>query len=171
MLPYFRALYRYSKMKKLSILGIIVMLFLAACNPNKEKAFITPTHVAKVRQLDSLYSHHVQQQQTDSLKTILLSDAILLTESEEETKGINAITEWYTNAFAYGMKTIDFTATDISGDDNHFIEIGIDTKGNHWLTIHTGSRNFGKCICEYWQERAIKKVNKQGKEDHRAQTI
>ena len=124
MLPYFRALFRYSKMKKLSILGIIVMLFLAACNPNKEKAFITPTHVAKVRQLDSLYSHHVQQQQTDSLKTILLSDAILLTESEEETKGINAITEWYTNAFAYGMKTIDFTATDISGDDNHFIEIG-----------------------------------------------
>jgi len=51
------------------------------------------------------------------------------------------------------------------GGGNHFIEIGIDTKGNHWLTIHTGSRNFGKCICEYWQERAIKKVNKRGKED------
>jgi RNA-splicing ligase RtcB len=51
------------------------------------------------------------------------------------------------------------------GGGNHFIEIGIDTKGNHWLTIHTGSRNFGKCICEYWQDKAIKKVKKQSKED------
>lgn len=51
------------------------------------------------------------------------------------------------------------------GGGNHFIEFGLSTVGDYWLTIHTGSRNFGKCICEYWQNLAIKKVKKQSKED------
>jgi len=37
------------------------------------------------------------------------------------------------------------------GGGNHFIEVGTDNKGDHWITIHTGSRNFGKCVCDYWQ--------------------
>jgi len=51
------------------------------------------------------------------------------------------------------------------GGGNHFIEVGTDQGGQIWVTIHTGSRNFGKCICEYWQDRAVKKVKKQSKED------
>jgi RNA-splicing ligase RtcB len=51
------------------------------------------------------------------------------------------------------------------GGGNHFIEVGTDQNGQVWITIHTGSRNFGKCICEYWQDKAIKKVKKQTKED------
>jgi RNA-splicing ligase RtcB len=35
------------------------------------------------------------------------------------------------------------------GGGNHFIEIGKDEDGNYWLTIHTGSRNLGKQVCEY----------------------
>jgi len=47
------------------------------------------------------------------------------------------------------------------GGGNHFIEIGKDDIKNHfWLTIHTGSRNFGKCVCEYWQYYATKIVRK-----------
>ena len=41
------------------------------------------------------------------------------------------------------------------GGGNHFIEIGKSEKGNdYWITIHSGSRNFGKCICDYWQRIA-----------------
>lgn len=56
------------------------------------------------------------------------------------------------------------------GGGNHFIEIGISDQGkdqehDYWLTIHTGSRNFGKCICEYWQGKAAKAFSKGNKED------
>ena len=46
------------------------------------------------------------------------------------------------------------------GGGNHFIETGISDKGDYWITVHSGSRNFGKRICEYWQNRAIKIIKK-----------
>ena len=45
------------------------------------------------------------------------------------------------------------------GGGNHFIEIGKDENGDYWVTIHTGSRNFGKCVAEYWQKLAVKRMN------------
>jgi len=50
------------------------------------------------------------------------------------------------------------------GGGNHFIEVGKDDNGNHWIVIHTGSRNMGKCVCEYWQNQASK-VIKDGKNE------
>jgi RNA-splicing ligase RtcB len=47
------------------------------------------------------------------------------------------------------------------GGGNHFIETGISDKGDYWITVHSGSRNFGKRICEYWQNRAIKILKKE----------
>jgi len=49
------------------------------------------------------------------------------------------------------------------GGGNHFVETGIDENGDHWVTIHTGSRNLGKCICDYWQGLAAKKPRKDSK--------
>ncbi len=43
------------------------------------------------------------------------------------------------------------------GGGNHFIELGIDENKEYWLTIHTGSRKFGLCVCDYWQRIAYKK--------------
>ena len=40
------------------------------------------------------------------------------------------------------------------GGGNHFIELGQDETGAHWLTIHSGSRNFGHKIATYWQRVA-----------------
>jgi len=40
------------------------------------------------------------------------------------------------------------------GGGNHFIEVGKSEKGEYWITIHSGSRNFGKCVCEYHQNKA-----------------
>ena len=53
------------------------------------------------------------------------------------------------------------------GGGNHFIETGISQKDEYWITIHSGSRNFGKKICEYWQNKAIKNLNKNKKEKAR----
>jgi tRNA-splicing ligase RtcB (3'-phosphate/5'-hydroxy nucleic acid ligase) len=47
---------------------------------------------------------------------------------------------------------------------NHFIEIGIDGDGNKWITIHTGSRNLGKKVCEYWQNVATDKSLNNGED-------
>jgi RNA-splicing ligase RtcB len=48
------------------------------------------------------------------------------------------------------------------GGGNHFLEVGISNDNSYWITIHSGSRNFGKKICEYWQNRA-KKIIFEGK--------
>lgn len=42
------------------------------------------------------------------------------------------------------------------GGGNHFIELDRDDKGNVYLVIHTGSRNLGKQVADFYQERAIK---------------
>ena len=50
------------------------------------------------------------------------------------------------------------------GGGNHFIEIDEDDQGNKYLVIHSGSRNLGKQVAEYYQNIAID-LNK-GKEEY-----
>lgn len=40
------------------------------------------------------------------------------------------------------------------GGGNHFIEIDKDDEDNLYLVIHTGSRNLGKQVCEYYTKKA-----------------
>ena len=40
------------------------------------------------------------------------------------------------------------------GGGNHFIEVGVDVDGKKYLVIHTGSRNLGKQVAEYYQNLA-----------------
>lgn len=49
------------------------------------------------------------------------------------------------------------------GGGNHFIEIDTDTSGVKYLVIHSGSRNLGKQVAEYYQKLAIEIM--QGKDD------
>lgn len=44
------------------------------------------------------------------------------------------------------------------GGGNHFIEVDKDTDGYLWLVIHTGSRNLGKQVAEYYQNAAWEKL-------------
>lgn len=46
------------------------------------------------------------------------------------------------------------------GGGNHFIEVNIDDEGTKYITIHTGSRGFGKQIADYYQKLAIKECKK-----------
>jgi tRNA-splicing ligase RtcB len=43
------------------------------------------------------------------------------------------------------------------GGGNHFVEIGKDSENNYWVTIHSGSRNFGLRVANYYQ--SIAKAN------------
>ena len=51
-------------------------------------------------------------------------------------------------------KYFDLSLSSI-GSGNHFCEIDVDKNGNKYLVIHTGSRNFGKKVCDYWQNLAV----------------
>ena len=43
------------------------------------------------------------------------------------------------------------------GGGNHFIELGkSQITGDYWFTIHSGSRQFGLKVCNYWQRKAGK---------------
>lgn len=45
------------------------------------------------------------------------------------------------------------------GGGNHFIEIGKSVNtGDVWITVHSGSRNLGKKVCEYWQKIAYERI-------------
>ena len=73
----------------------------------------------------------------------------------------NGIHEYAFNIDFNSLKCIDHVnlyraANSIGtlGGGNHFIEVAIDDKGIEYLIIHSGSRNFGKQIAEYYQHIA-----------------
>jgi len=47
------------------------------------------------------------------------------------------------------------------GGGNHFIEVNEDSQGNIYLVIHSGSRNLGKQVAEYYQDVAFKSLSDQ----------
>lgn len=49
------------------------------------------------------------------------------------------------------------------GGGNHFIELDVDDEGNKYLVIHTGSRNLGNQVANYYQNLAIELCS--GKEE------
>lgn len=45
------------------------------------------------------------------------------------------------------------------GGGNHFVEVNEDDEGFVYLVIHSGSRNIGKTVAEYYQKLAIKRLS------------
>jgi RNA-splicing ligase RtcB len=60
----------------------------------------------------------------------------------------------------YCKDYIDFNQVNKScgslGGGNHAGELDVDDEGNVYLMIHTGSRNFGKRVAEFYQDKAVK---------------
>ncbi len=50
------------------------------------------------------------------------------------------------------------------GGGNHFIEVDKD-EDSLYLVIHTGSRNLGLCVAEYYQKLAYRKLGGAGQTD------
>lgn len=55
----------------------------------------------------------------------------------------------------FSNKTYHYRAVGTLGGGNHFIEIDQDQEGKLYLIIHSGSRNLGKCVAEYYQDQAV----------------
>ncbi len=53
------------------------------------------------------------------------------------------------------------------GGGNHFIEVDKDDVGQLYLVIHTGSRNLGKQVCDFYQNAAAESLNRTGKGEDR----
>jgi RNA-splicing ligase RtcB len=41
-----------------------------------------------------------------------------------------------------------------AGGGNHFLEISVDSNGNKYLVVHSGSRNFGYKVAKHYQDKA-----------------
>ena len=63
---------------------------------------------------------------------------------------------------ASGSRDYNAMSVGTLGGGNHFIELDEDDGGNLYLVIHSGSRNLGKKVCEYYQARAEKDRFKEG---------
>lgn len=58
------------------------------------------------------------------------------------------------------------------GGGNHFIEVDFCPQSQeYWLIIHTGSRNFGKQICEFWERTATALSEKKSSHDERQKIL
>lgn len=44
------------------------------------------------------------------------------------------------------------------GGGNHFIELGVNGSGDYMLFIHSGSRNLGKQVCDFYQDLAYRNM-------------
>ena len=68
--------------------------------------------------------------------------------------------DWFLNkSKEIGMRQDAEMAIGTLGGGNHFIEVGKSANtGDVWITIHCGSRNFGKELCEVHQEKAKKNL-------------
>ena len=49
------------------------------------------------------------------------------------------------------------------GGGNHFIEVDVDDEGRKYLVIHTGSRNLGKQVADYYQNLAVSNLKGRNK--------
>ena len=54
------------------------------------------------------------------------------------------------------------------GGGNHFIELDNDDEGQLYLVVHSGSRNLGKQVCDYYQKTAADNLGRFGKGADRA---
>jgi tRNA-splicing ligase RtcB len=48
------------------------------------------------------------------------------------------------------------------GGGNHFVELQSDAEGSLWLMLHTGSRSFGKAVCDRWHAEALGRCDRSG---------
>ena len=71
------------------------------------------------------------------------------------------ITELYCYGKLKDIRRIEESIGTLGGG-NHFIEVGVDPDENKYLTIHSGSRNLGKQVADYYQNLAIELM--QGKD-------
>ena len=111
-------------MIKIYTSALAAVLFFASCNQKSTKEFDVEKHRSHIIHLDSQYVHHIVSQNADSISSLYHTNGILLSPGEAAVKGNTSIKSWYTNAFEFGLRKIHFSPSELSGDEQNFIEIG-----------------------------------------------
>lgn len=67
---------------------------------------------------------------------------------------------YFDTKFVAPLKDVEYLQRSLGtlGGGNHFIELDADDEDNKYLVIHSGSRNLGVQVCNYWQEKAISRL-------------
>lgn len=73
------------------------------------------------------------------------------------------VQSWFNFDYCHCIDDIDVDKAMLQigtlGGGNHFIEVNVDSNHNKYLVIHSGSRNLGKKVCEYYQNKAYQSCN------------
>lgn len=73
---------------------------------------------------------------------------------DDEVHNVSSIAEKFFTTYDVKFKKSPIRQIGTLGGGNHFIEIGKDKDGMQYLLVHTGSRNFGLKVANYFQMRA-----------------
>ncbi|NCD08352.1 MAG: RtcB family protein [Negativicutes bacterium] len=91
------------------------------------------------------YEHHATRQ------VVSAEDAILFASAEKHD---SPVIRMEMDRAQYQVGTL--------GSGNHFIELQKGSDGRIWLMVHSGSRNVGKRVCDYYNQRALALNSKWG---------
>ncbi len=111
-------------MKKSTLLYLISALaFLSSCQPK-----VAPFEIDAKKDLINETNQHITMaianKNADSVANFHANEGMICPPGESCIKGTKGISEWYKNSFDYGLSGIEYTITDLSGDENHLIECG-----------------------------------------------
>lgn len=81
---------------------------------------------------------------------------------ESRVANFDQIEELYCIDYLKNIEKVERSIGTLGGG-NHFIELDIDEEGNKYLIIHSGSRNLGKQVADYYQNLAFELL--QGKNE------
>ncbi len=81
------------------------------------------------------------------------SNAKRLPFSKEDKELLSEIKLILSNTYKIGIQD-PILQVGTLGSGNHFLELGVDSNGRVYLTVHTGSRNLGLKVCNFFQKKA-----------------
>lgn len=121
-----------------------------------------------IQQRSAVSSHYFEKNYPWNVANDIVKKFIIKYNNKFNTdfKPITYTYDWFLNKQKQiGMRQDAEMGIGTLGGGNHFIEVGKSLNGEIWITIHCGSRNFGKQICEYHQNVAKKKLDDKRKID------
>lgn len=125
-----------------NMVGVDIGCGMCAINTRIEADAVTKGQLkqilGKIREVVPVgFKHHQKKQDESLMPNIVMEDNIINREYE------NARTQ---------LGTL--------GGGNHFIELQRSDEGELWIMIHSGSRNLGKQVCDYYNEKAVEMAEK-----------
>jgi len=125
-----------------NMVGVDIGCGMCAVNTHIKVSKITQDQLkeilGKIRKIVPVgFEHHKEKQDIKLMPKIVKKDNVINKEYDSALKQIGTL-----------------------GGGNHFIELQKSDEGELWIMIHSGSRNLGKKVCDYYNEKAIEMARK-----------